>query len=429
MKRTLLTAAALILVGTAWAQDPATNKKREKKRWSPKTTVFVLGEQPAQEQVKIVVEEEFKRSFKGGFQEVKAPLFVVTDRKARAAFSIGGFVNFRTAYDFNRVMPNLDFVPYDLTQGRSPMNAERLLMDGSTSRLFFKTIVRTGRGPLEAYVESDFRGPGNSLRLRQAYVSFLGITAGQTVSTFTDPNASFNTIDFEGPNGYTYNRNLMLRYAYAWKNGLSAALALEFPVVSATYAHGSNQAIPQRVPDIPFYLQYGWKTGHVRASGILRNMYYYNEARNQTIDQLGWGAQLSGSWSIGPVVELYGQVVYGQGITPYIQDLQGSAMDLIPSHTRRTAMATPDQMGWLLGAQFNLTRNIPLTVGYSQVSQWGNALQPSDYRLGQYVVGNLFYNWSSLLSVGVEYLYGTRYNIDGTHGEANRIQMAVQVNF
>lgn len=429
MKRTLLLAVALLLVGTAWAEDSDATQKREKKRWRPKTTVLVIGEQAQGEQLKIMVEEEFRNSFKGGFQEAQAPLFVVTDRKARAAFSVGGFANFRTAYDFNRVMPNLDFVPYDLTSSSTPMNAERLLMDGSTSRLFFKTRVRTGVGPLEAYLETDFRGPGNTLRLRQAYVSFLGITAGQTVSTFTDLNASFNTIDFEGPNGYTYGRNLLLRYAYAWKSGWSVALALEYPMLSATYAPGVHQAIPQRVPDIPFYVQYAWKTGHVRASGLVRNMYYYNERLSQTIDQLGWGAQLSGSWAIGKAVELYGQVVYGEGITPYIQDLQGSGLDLIPSHLGRSALSTPQQMGWLLGAQFNITRNIPLTVGYSQVSQWGDALQPSDYRLGQYVVGNIFYNWTSLLSVGVEYLYGTRYNVDGPHGQAHRIQMAIQVNF
>ena len=432
MKQVLLFAAALLVVGTAWAEDNDAQDPQRKKRWEPTTKVFVIGESSPNEELKVVVEEEFKKTFKGGFQEPQAPLFVVTDRKARAAFSVGGFVEFRTAYDFNRVMPNLDFVPFALTPSSSPLNAERLLMDASTSRLFFKTVVRTGAGPLEAFVSTDFRGPGNSMRLRQAYISFMGFTAGQAVTTFCDLSASFNTIDFEGPNGYTYGRNLMLRYAHQWKNGWSAAVALEYPSVSATYVPGVNEALYQRVPDVPVYVQYAWgpnRASHIRASGVLRNLYYFDDHRDQTIDQLGWGAQLSGTWAVCKAVQLYGQVVYGQGITPYIQDLQGSGMDLVPSSVRTAPLTTPTQMGWLFGAQFNITPRIPLSVGYSQAMQWSDALQPTDYRLGQYVVGNVFYNWNSLLSVGVEYLYGTRYNAGGSAGQANRIQMAVQVNF
>ncbi|MEG0656273.1 MAG: DcaP family trimeric outer membrane transporter, partial [Mucinivorans sp.] len=329
MKNIVLLALLGLLSVAAMAKESPRAQKIKKIR--PTTTVFVIGENTDDNPVKVIALEYFERTYVPGFQQVGMPRFMVTDRKAKAIFAVGGFVNFRTAYDFNSVLPNLDFVTYNIPNVRSPGDAGRLLMDASTSRLYFKTVIKTNKGPLQAYVETDFRGTNYALRLRQAYVSFMGFTLGQSISTFCDLSSSFNTIDFEGPNGYTYGRNLMLRYSHSWKNGLSAALALEFPVVSATYGTHS-EAIYQRVPDIPFYIQYAWNNNksHIRASAVLRNMYYRDLVRSRTIDQIGWGVQLSATWAVSPKVQLYGQMVYGQGITPYIEDLQGVGMDMIP---------------------------------------------------------------------------------------------------
>ena len=60
------------------------------------------------------------------------------------------------------------------------------------------------RGPVEGselrmFVETDFYGSGNALRLRHAYGSYKGLLAGQTWSTFVDDANMPNTIDFESP--------------------------------------------------------------------------------------------------------------------------------------------------------------------------------------------------------------------------------------
>ncbi|MEG3047091.1 MAG: DcaP family trimeric outer membrane transporter [Mucinivorans sp.] len=429
MKKLILFAALALWSAAVVAQVEPTDKTTKKKRQS--TTVIVIGENTEDNPVKVIALEYFKKTFTPAFREVGMPRFMITDHKAKAIFAVGGFVNFRTAYDFNSVLPNLDFVTYNIPPTRSSGDAGRVLMDGSTSRLYFKTVISTNKGPLQAYIETDFRGTNYALRLRQAYVSFMGFTLGQTVTTFCDQSTSFNTIDFEGPNGYTYGRNLMIRYHHAWKNGLSAAIAVEYPVVSATYGT-KNEAIYQRVPDIPFYIQYAWNDNksHVRASAVLRNMYYRNLESLQTIDQIGWGVQLSATWAVGAKLQLYGQIVYGLGITPYISDLQGSGMDMIGSSKNGT-MKTPGQLAWLAGMQVMLTPKMPFTLGYSQVemSDTDKQMAGTDYQMGRYAVANLFYNFSPSWSVGAEYLYGTRTNFDGTYGQSQRFQMAVQLNF
>lgn len=417
MKKIILIAATITISFFAKAQN---------------TTVMVIGDNAADDAIKESVREYFVATYEPGFQQVKAPKFLITDKSTKAAFTIGGFVNFRTAYDFNQVLDNLDFVTYQIPMVGSSINNQRVLMDGSTSRLYFKTVVSTRNGPLVGYIETDFRGPGNSLRLREAYVSYYGFTLGQTTSTFCDLGASFNTIDFEGPNAYTYGRNLMVQYKYKASSGFSFAVAAEYPVVSATYGN-LNKPAYQRMPDIPAYVQYAWSGGasHIRASGIVRNMSYLDQRESQLMDKTGWGAQLSGTFKVGSLLQLYGQALYGEGITPYIQDLQGVGLDLVPNHTGSGDMQTVAAMAWLAGAQINITRKMPLTVGYSQVTLFDNHgdLSSSDYRIGQYLATNLFYNFSPLWSVGVEYLYGTRINFSGQTGAANRVQACIQLNF
>lgn len=418
----LISVVSLVTVSTVRAQPKEADQ----------TLVVVVGD-PQNEIIKMQAIEFFANTLRKTPQQVGMPKFMITDKSNKAVFTIGGFVNFRTAYDFDNVIGNIDFVTYNIPMSSTPSNAGRVLMDASTSRLYFKTLVRTANGNhIEAYVETDFRGSGNSLRLREAYISYAGLTVGQTVTTFCDLAASPNTIDFEGPNGYTYGRNLMIQYKHNWKSGWSAAIAAEYPVVSATV--GSNAyIIPQRVPDIPAYVQYAWNKGqsHVRASGILRNMMYYDEVTSQTSDALGWGAQLSTAIQITPKLSATGQFLYGEGITPYIQDLAGNGLDLVANSHAAGGLITLPMSAWLVSAQYNVTPRIPITAGYSQVLVMNKDgyYKPSDYKLGQYVVVNAFYNLSQSLSFGIEYLYGTRTNQDGSFGKSNRIQVAAQFNF
>lgn len=415
-------------------KDPQSRKKQRPAWLDQETTVFILGNPTGDE---LIIKERamnlFQKTQPNEYQGVGMPRFMITDRKARATFAIGGFINLRTAYDVRGIMsPTVDFVPYQIPMTNNPLNGERFLMSANTSRLYFRTVIDTKGGPLEGYVETDFRGAGNSLRLRQAYIKYYGFKLGQAVTTFSDPNGSFNTIDFEGPNGYTYGRNLMVQYTHEWRNGFGVGLAMEYPVVSATYAGGAS-AVYQRVPDVPAYLQYSWgKFGsHIRASGIIRNMFYANNIQGVNGDQLGWGAQLSGSLGIGGVVKFYGQFLYGEGITPYIADLQGTPYDMMPNPAAPgTELSTP-MMGWLAGLQFNLTKRMPLTIGYSQVTMFDKEgmMAPTDYNIGQYVVGNLFYKVNRTFKVGVEYLYGTRTNFNGDFAASHRIQTMVQLNF
>lgn len=79
-----------------------------------KTTVMVVGGTPEDELVKVQATDYFRRTLRPGPQQVGMPSFIITDKNNRASFAMGGFVKFRTAYDFNSEVQNLDFVTYDI---------------------------------------------------------------------------------------------------------------------------------------------------------------------------------------------------------------------------------------------------------------------------------------------------------------------------
>ena len=54
---------------------------------------------------------------------------------------------------------------------------------------------------------------------------------------------------------------------------------------------------------------------------------------------------------------------------------------------------------------------------------------PESYRKGQYLVANAFWNVSSNLQVGVEYLRGWRTDFSSSTRHANRLNMLVQYSF
>lgn len=402
-------------------------------------TIWIIGGDPQSDTLRVQKDRAidlYASTSPSGSQPSDLPNFLISDRANRAVFGIGGFVSLRTRYDWDNVIDNRDFIPYDIPMSPTPSDRQQFRMDVSATRLFFKTVVQSRPlGPIETYIETDFRGGNNVLRLRQAYISFKGLTFGQATTTLADQESIPRTIDVQGPNAYTYRRNLMIRYHRQFSPHWEAAIAIEMPGVSATTLSESAYTLPQRVPDIPLYVQYNWNDGrsHLRASGLFRTMHYYDDIARSTRTETGWAAMLSGRIALGPKVDLFGQIVYGRGIGNYLQDLDGNGYDLVSDPDRPGRLQTLPTMGWLAGLRYAFAPKWQLNAVYSQVSVWDRndyfAQAPQTYRLAQYAAGNLIYRISPAFQVGAEYLYGMRKNADRTIGFAHRAQMLVQFNF
>ncbi len=385
------------------------------------------------------VREDFAATQRHGFQQLHNPQFVFATKNNRFALGIGGEINLRASYDLKGAVDNIDFVPYDIPMDATYANRQRIMMDATASRLFTKAIVNSDvLGRVVAYVDMDFRG-GEEFsyipHLRSAYVSMLGFTAGRDVTTFCDLLAVPETIDHEGPNAYNFRFATMLRYEIDFlQEHFRFGVAAEMPVVSGTY--GDNfRPLAQRVPDIPVYLQYAWgenRQSHFRASAVFRNMYLHNARSGENTSLFGWGVQASAHIELGEFFTIFGNGIYGEGITPYIQDLTGSGLDFTPNPANTEQIQTMPMWAWQASGELKI---IPsrfwISGGYSTayVERKNGYLSDNQYRRGTYIFGNVFYQLTSNCRLAAEYLHGSRKNRNGVMGEANRLSLMVQYNF
>ena len=431
---------AALLAAPAAAQPSRTSSRPDGEN---PAAAFAASHSPATSGRHRTSEEEDARrdhaeTHRRGFQQHDRPQFVFSSKENRFSFSLGGFVALRAAYDAGGIVENIDFVTYDIPVAGNYATRQKLTLDASTSRLFLKAIANTRAvGRVVIYLDGDFRGgAANSYtpRLRSAYVSLLGLTLGRDVTTFCDLEAAPATVDFQGPNAYNFNFATLVRYERSFAEGrLSFGVAAEMPVVSGTYGEGFD-AIPQRVPDIPFYVQYAWggdRSSHIRASAVVRNMYLHDLTRKSDTSLTGWGVQFSGTIRCCDPLRLFMNGVYGKGITPYIQDLTGSGLDFTPCPRDETRIRTMPMWGWQAAAQIALTPRLFLSGGYSTVRvQRSHGFYAADeYKRGQYVFGNVFYTIAPRCKVAGEYLYGSRRDMTAGKGHANRVNVMLQYGF
>lgn len=442
--RLLLVCGVLFGVGQAWAQSYSDDYHpivlmmlTEKSRGGyPVSMEGVIIEQ-----AKAIgnVKEDYQTTRREGFQQSHNPQIIFSTADNRFSLGLGGYVNLRTSYDFKGAVDDIDFVPYKIPIVANYANRQRVMMDATTSRIFTKAVINSRTvGPVVAYVDMDFRGGEQfsyTPRLRSAYVSVLGFTAGRDVTTFCDLEAAPVTVDFQGPNAYNFNFATMLRYEHSFfQDHLTMGIALEMPVVSGSYGENFSP-ISQRVPDVPIYVEYAWGRecrSHVRASAVLRNMYLHNDERGSNTSLFGWGVQLSGRVAVCDMASIYFNGVYGEGITPYIQDLTGSGLDFTPNPANANQIQTMPMWAVQGAAQLDIIPSqMWVSGGYSvaRVQQENGFYTPNEYRRGTYIFGNVFYRVTDNFTLAAEYLHGGRKNMDGLKGEANRVSVMLQYNF
>ncbi len=409
-----------------------TSSSRDRDR-DARTHVLFLGEKDGRDTARAV--SHFRETREIGFQAAGMPRFVISSPDDKFLFGIGGFVAFRTAVDFDGSIPGHDFVTSDIPVGAAETDRGRFDMDATTSRLFFKTIANTeSLGRIVGYIETDFRGANNVLRLRKAYVAVQDFMLGRNITTFSDLLASPSTIDFQGPNSYVYTYALMVNYTHAFSDRWTVGAAVELPQTEIT-TNDYTAEVNQRVPNIPVFLAYYWngRASHLRLAGMYRQLSYRRLADRKIRHVTGWGVQASGAVKLDARWSALGQFVYGSGIGHYIQDLTGEEYDLLPVEGENGRLAAVPGMGWHAGLKYGIGRRVSLSGTYGNVKlfqRYGfSDLYPESFRSSDYIVGNVFFNLTDYFTLAAEYLHGQRQNRNGQIGSANRIQLMARFNF
>jgi hypothetical protein len=314
------------------------------------------------------------------------------------------------------------------------------------SRLGVKGFIPTDVGEIKTIFEFELFGTGvdagqTTFRLRHAWGELGAFGAGQTWSPFMDPDVFPNSVEYWGPNGMVFFRNVQVRWT-PWSSGDSRfAIALERPGASAdqgVYAgrielEGVTARFP--LPDLSAQFRYAKGWGHVQAAGILRQMKWDDLNDDQfdlTGDATGWGINLSTNVKLSKHV-IRASLAFGEGVQNYWNDAPvdvGIQNNFQDARTPVVGKALPI-LGIVAFLDLNWSDEWTSTVGYSMVDIDNSDAQADNaFKKGQYALANVLYHPTPDVFFGPEIQWGKRENFrDGFTSDDVRIQFSAKYNF
>ena len=315
---------------------------------------------------------------------------------------------------------------------------KRTTFSANTSRFNFEMRTPTGVGQMRAFLEGDFYGSTGTesrtaFRLRHAFAQFRGALVGQTWSTFSDPAADHQDLDFEGINGENVIRQPQFRYTWKVQDNYTLAAAAETPEVSLTGGQGVNL-----VPDLIGRAVWKFKEiGHLQTAIVLRQIRgeFTDEQGNVISDSDGaFGATVSGVFPFryfGLTDRFIFQLTSGRGIARYINDLNSLGGQDAVFDTDTGKLEPLPAVGYYLDyehewKEWETTRTMNLRSSFiwSFVTVTNRSFQPGNaYHQTNRFSANVVFSPIDRIDVGVEYIYGTRENFDGQRGSANQFQI------
>lgn len=336
-------------------------------------------------------------------------------------------------FDWGGAIPVNGFAPYLIPMTPDPCNKRKFGTTPSGSTLYFRVLGRDKRSwDYQLYIEANFNGwDGLGFHLKKAYAQINSVTIGYAESSFSDPMALPPTVDAQGPNNKLSPTSVLVRWMHPFKKHFTTAISLETPNTRYTISDTLTKKAADWTPDLAAFFQYAWgKSEHIRLSGVLRTLSYRSIEQEKNHTLLGWGLQLSGIVHPLRPVTIYGNICAGKGYEGLGGDLQIGNYDLVPEPDNPNKLYPPFALGWNVCLQYNFKPNLFASATYSQTRYMPKGkVADSEYKLGQYVAVNLFWNLTPRIMAGAEYDFGVRKDFNGLHRNAQRIGAVAQFAF
>ena len=315
------------------------------------------------------------------------------------------------------------------------------------SRLGFKSWLPTDLGELKTTFEFELFGVGvdagqTTFRLRHAYGELGQFGAGQTWSPFMDIDVFPNSLEYWGPSGMAFFRNVQFRWM-PLQGDSRATIAIERPGASADVGNYAGMEVLDGVlgryplPDISAEYRLGRGWGYVELAGIAR--YIKWDDMQPTVDgdisddAVGWGFNLSSNIKTGERGTLRLQALYGEGVENYMNDATVDVGVVAnPGHPEKPLLGeTLPVLGLVAFYDVNWSSKWSSSLGWSMIDIENTEGQTDEaFATGHYALANLLHYPAKNVMVGLEGQYGRRENFDDDwEVDDFRVQFSAKYNF
>ena len=334
----------------------------------------------------------------------------------------GGFVKSLAYADSNQETESDYFLPALLGMLR-PDEEGQYRHTADLSRLALEAVAPVGDDNVRAYVEYEFR---NDFSLRHAYLQWNGqwgeVRAGQYWSALMDLQSLFEGVAEPTISGAIFARQTQFRYSTPSGNRWRWTLSLEDPS-SNDLVSGESFFGRTDVPDLISSVTYSQPdVGHVQLGALARRLKVDSAAGSDT--DFGWGVALSGHLDVGQRDKLIGMGVYGEGVGRYLLGITPTAGGAIDGNG---GIVTRDNFGGYVAYQRTWNDRFRSNVGFGYAEADNVDGQPGDaFNNSTYAMVNLMHKLNEHITLGIEYNYGRRENLDGGDLDNHRIVFGLQ---
>jgi len=368
---------------------------------------------------------------------------------AKPTFDIYGFAMLDMGHNFTQIHPDW----FDtLRVSKLPSRPKEFGENNNTfsgvrqSRLGFKSSSSTDYGDLKTQFEFELFGTGvdagqTTFRLRHAWGELGSFGAGQTWSPFMDIDVFPNSLEYWGPTGMAFYRNVQIRWTAIDDAHQLLMFALERPGASGDAGIYSDrielQNIKPRFPVPDFSAAYKSKTswGYLRVAGQVRAIKWDDVLEDQfdlSGSATGWGINVTSNINATKHDVLRLGLVSGAGIQNVMND---SPVDIAVKKQPGNAVSpiTGKPLGIIaISAFVDHTWNDQFTtaIGYSmQDNDVQDAQAATAFDIGHYALGNVLYTPVKNVMAGAEFQWGRRVSNDGFHSDGVKLQFSFKYNF
>lgn len=336
-------------------------------------------------------------------------------------FKIGGYVKADFIYDIKQKQGN-SINPATLekklkidpeTKEEQEYDQGEFQAHARQSRVNISTYTPTPLGELITFIETDFYGAGGNqnqsnsygVRLRHAYGQIAGLLFGQYWSNFGAIDAIPGTVDFYGPEGYTFIRQAQLRWTQMIDEKLKFSVSLENPEANQNF----GGKFLDKLPDGTAALEYNDVWGLVRFSVLGRQLTTPDDRQ----EELAYGLNLGAKIAAWPGGNLFASFTFGDGIGRYLIGGVGQAAFYappppMPGGSNRPVLTLREAWGLTLGANHKLTDTVmaQLAWGRYELEDAPSHLRlQAPFKRSTTLHASLFWTPLSRLTFAAEFIY------------------------
>lgn len=366
-----------------------------------------------------------------------------------STLDIYGFVMLDSGYNFGVINPNwFDVVrPTQLPSFPGEYGANGNTYFGvRQTRFGVKSFTPTALGDLRTIFEFELFGTGvdagqTTFRLRQAYGELGHFGAGQTWSPFMDPDVFPNSLEYWGPPGMVFFRNVQVRWMPI-QGPSNVVIALERPGASADggiYADRIELANIKgqfKWPNLTGHARYAQKWGYVQVGGLLAKLAWVDTnpvTYNLSGTAIGWGVNVSSNLYFTKKDTGKFSVIYGKGAENYMNDAPvdiGVQNNFSNPVSPIIGVPLP-VLGVVSFLDHTWSDRFTSSIGYSLVNITNSdAQRPNDFHQGQYALANVLYHPIKKVTIGGEFQFGRRQNFtDGYSYNDYRMQFSFRYDW